>query len=352
MKFNTMKIVSIAIFAAAAMPGCSGNAAEGTETASEPCTAVTLTGIACGNIREDIVLTATTAYLLKSGVTVPVPAYVVEVCAGPGDYVYKGQPLFVLESKESHVLTPAAEKSGKEPAGGPLLSEDGVLDWKGARQVSADLQSMQSVPSGMMVIRAGADGIVTDVAEQEGNYVPEGGRLCTIADMSGFVFLLNVPYGLAGYASPGSQCSIVFPDGTCLKASVGRPLAEMDESSQTMRVIARPELSSDRMHGKHMSGPAFLPEGMNVKALLPSGLDGGMEMLLPRSVVQSNESLTEHWVMRLSDDSTAVRVPVTLGYSNADSVEVRSPELSESDRIVLTGGYGLKDGGKVVIVKK
>lgn len=78
MKFNTMKIVSIAIFAAAAMPGCSCNAAEGTETASEPCTAVKLTGIACGNIREDIVLTATTAYLLKSWVTVPVPAYVVE----------------------------------------------------------------------------------------------------------------------------------------------------------------------------------------------------------------------------------------------------------------------------------
>lgn len=74
-------------------------------------------------------------------------------------------------------------------------------------------------------------------------------------------------------------------------------------------------------------------------------------MILPRAAVQSDEALTEHWVMKLSGDSTAVTVPVTIGNSSASEIEVSSAELSVDDRIVLTGGYGLEDGAKVVVAE-
>ena len=64
--------------------------------------------------------------------------------------------------------------------------------------------------------------------------------------------------------------------------------------------------------------------------------------------MQSDETLTEHWVMRLADDSTAVKVPVETGNSTADSIEIYGP-LTPTDRIVLTGGYALADSSKIII---
>ena len=52
--------------------------------------------------------------------------------------------------------------------------------------------------------------------------------------------------------------------------------------------------------------------------------------------------------MKLIDDSTAVRVPVKIGNSTADSMEVFGP-LVPTDRIVLTGGYALPDSSKIII---
>lgn len=72
-------------------------------------------------------------------------------------------------------------------------------------------------------------------------------------------------------------------------------------------------------------------------------------MLLPKSAVHSDETLKEYWIMRLSDDSTAVMVPVKTGFSTADSIEILSPALSPQDRIILTGGYGLADGARITV---
>lgn len=46
----------------------------------------------------------------------------------------------------------------------------------------------------------------------------------------------------------------------------------------------------------------------------------------------------------LTADSTAVRVPVEVGNSNAAAIEIKSAALSPQDRIVLTGGYDLEAG--------
>lgn len=105
--------------------------------------------------------------------------------------------------------------------------------------------------------------------------------------------------------------------------------------------------------GNRTAKAPFLPEGMNVKAVFTeSGSFSDKGMILPKSAVQSDETLTEHWVMKLVDDSTAVRVPIEVGNSNASEIEIKSTALSPQDRIILTGGYGLEDGAKVVVTKE
>ena len=130
-----------------------------------------------------------------------------------------------------------------------------------------------------------------------------------------------------------------LPDGTRLDATVHVPLVTMNTASQSERVIAR-------------ATTHFLPEGMNVKAIfIANGLSSEKSMILPKSAVQSDETLSEYWVMKLLDDSTAIRVPVEVGNSNTSEIEIKSTTLSMQDRIILTGGYGLEEGAKVIITK-
>jgi hypothetical protein len=50
------------------------------------------------------------------------------------------------------------------------------------------------------------------------------------------------------------------------------------------------------------------------------------------------------------NDSTAVKVPVKKGMETKDNVEIVSPALSSSDKILLTGNYGLPDTAKVKVL--
>ena len=56
--------------------------------------------------------------------------------------------------------------------------------------------------------------------------------------------------------------------------------------------------------------------------------------------------------MKLIDDSTAVKLPVTKGFENSDEVEIVEPLLGTSDRFLLTGGYGLSDTAKITIINQ
>ena len=279
--------------------GCGQKGASNENIQEEkPRTAVTLTRTTYGKIEKEIVLSATTVYQSKSVVSAPIPAFVTEVSVQPGTRVKSGQVLYRMESKEQHVLGNGSHTS----------------------------------------IEAGCNGIVLDVQQQTGSYVAEGATLCTIAETGSLVFEINVPYEQQRYAYNGSRCTLELPDGTRLPATVHAPLATMNTVSQSERVIARAKTP-------------FLPEGMNVKAVFTSGHSTENTLVLPKSAVQSDEMLTEYWVMKLSGDSTAVRVPVEVGNSNASEMEIKSDALSPQDHIILTGGYGLEDGAKITINK-
>ena len=55
--------------------------------------------------------------------------------------------------------------------------------------------------------------------------------------------------------------------------------------------------------------------------------------------------------MKLIDSITAVKVPVKKGIETTDKVEILSPVLSDSDKILITGNYGLEDTAKVKIIQ-
>lgn len=264
---------------------------------TQPRTAVTLTHAAYGHITKTLTFQARTAYLDKSSAASPISGFITKTYVQQGMRIGPGQPLYDIESKERHA------------------TGDG----------------------GLITIKAMHRGIVLDVLQQTGSYVAEGTVLCTTAESESLIFVMNIPYEQRGYIKEGSRCIMELPDGTKLAATVMQPLATMNTASQSEQIIATAK-----------SG--FLPEGLNVNAVFTlRNTNSSESMILPTDAVQSDESLTSHWVMKLSADSTAVKVPVKVTGCSSSEIEFISADLSTEDDIILEGSYGLEDGAAVSI---
>lgn len=263
---------------------------------------VDLASVKYGSIDDDLVLSATTIYLRRNVVTSTIPAFITNVKVKLGDAVNKGDVLYELESKERRSLG------------------------NNAANIDTSLANF-----GLVKIRASASGIISTLDKQQpGDYVLEGTQLCTIAESTDLAFQVNVPYEFASYTKQGVRCNIVLPDNSEHSGNFTRSLTSMNVLAQTQTILAKTNES------------LFLPENMIVKVLVNKNSDA-KKQILPKSGVLSDEMMQEFWVMKLINDSTAVKVPVKIGNKNAENVEIISPTFSAGEQIIINGNYGLPD---------
>jgi len=303
MKILAEKVIGMMLLVT--LTACNG-AKKGTEAELTPCTEVTVTHITLGGIKDKITLLGTTAYLKKTIVTSPIAAFISGTEVQRGSRVHPGQLLYRLESTEHKALIKSAE--------------------------SSDI--------GLVAVKAYASGIVTDVLQQTGSFVPQGTELCKIADPGSMVFVLSVPYEQMKYVYRGKRCTIVLPDDSRLSATIQTPLATMTVESQVQQVTTFAKVP-------------FLPEGLTVNVLVDKGGDTRRSsgQLIEKKAVQSNETLTRYWLLKFINDTTVVHVPVKVGNDNQEQIEILSPVFSHHERFVLSGGYALEDSARVKITK-
>ena len=111
----------------------------------------------------------------------------------------------------------------------------------------------------------------------------------------------------------------------------------MDIQSQTVRYVVKP--ASNNLPG-NLIASIPLVKSTSEKALV-----------LPKPAVLGDETQTEFWVMKLINDSTAVKIVVKKGFENNEEVEITILHFLPSDRIILTGNYGLPDTARITIIK-
>ena len=290
------------------LASCGGKTATQTEQTATPKTPVDVVTVSTGSVNDELILFGTTVYLKRNIVTASIPAFIKEVNINLGDKVTKGDLLFVLQSKESKALDNNIEN------------------------IDSTFKNM-----GVIKIIAPATGIITTLDKQmPGDYILEGTQLCTLSESKDLVFQVNVPYEYTVYTETGNKCTIILPDNTRHSATFLKTLATMNMAAQTQTILAK---SDENL---------FLPENMVVKVSVSKGKQTSKQVL-PKSCVLSDEMMTEFWVMKLINDSTAVKVPVTIGNKNPELIEILSPQFSKTDRIISKGNYGLGDTALVNI---
>ncbi|MEO6819751.1 MAG: efflux RND transporter periplasmic adaptor subunit [Ginsengibacter sp.] len=277
------------------------------ETIVEPRTPVTVTSISYDPLEESVELNATSVYLQKNVVKSNLIGYVQKANIKYGDFVKRGQTLFVLKTKEATAIGNSVNK----------LDPDFKF-------------------SGVNVIKADVSGYVTEVNHQSGDYVQDGEQLAVINDSKSFVFVMNVPYEYNQYISVGNQVQLTLPDGERLLGTVKSSLPMVDSLSQTQAV----SLS--------INSPHSIPVNLIAKVKIIK-LKKTAAPTLEKKAVLSDETLNNFWVMKMINDSTAVKVPVKTGIETGDKVEILSPEFSQQDKILLNGNYGLADTALVTV---
>jgi multidrug efflux pump subunit AcrA (membrane-fusion protein) len=147
------------------------------------------------------------------------------------------------------------------------------------------------------------------------------------------VLVVNVPYEYHQYVYRGRSCTVKFPDGKIIQTSIQEEVPFIDSASQTQSFLIR------------FPGNQLLPENMNLIVHIP--VQQKLNALsLPLEAIQTNETQDEFWVMKLVNDSLAIRLPVTVGLQN-DSLREIISGISINDKIIVKGAYGLTDSSLV-----
>lgn len=297
------------LFAAGCGPGRgqAGDAADKSDSTEkvDARTPVSVSTVSQGSLDDYIELNAVSAFLQKSYVKATANGYLQANDVYPGKYVETGQPLFTLKTKEAQTL------------GNSIKLLDSTFKF-----------------SGLIHINANQHGYITQLNHQSGDYVQDGEQLAVISDRNSFVFLLELPYELRPVVLSQRSVVLQLPDGEKLNGIIGPVMPTVDSVSQTQNVVIR-------VNTQHA-----IPENLIAKVRIMKASHGSVQSL-PRAAVLSDETESDFWVMKMTDSSTAVKVPVKKGIETADRVEILSPVFSPSDRILVSGNYGLPDTAKV-----
>jgi len=288
---------------------CNNSSSPKKEESPKVSTPVTVTAIENTSISEMISFNAVSMYQRKNIVKSTINGYVGKSFINQGDIVQAGKQLYAIKTKEGDALS-------------KLNSNDSLFLF-----------------TNKLSIVAPTSGVVIESNKQTNDYINDGEQLCVIAGQSSFVFLLNVPFEQNKYAVSGRNCSILLPDSTVLSGTITGKLATVDPASQTQSFIVKP------------SSYTLLPENLSVLVqIIKSKKDNAQ--VIDKSCLLSDETMENFWVMKLINDTTAVKIGITKGISEGNKVEIVSPTFTRNDRIINTGNYGLSDTAFVNIIHR
>lgn len=261
------------------------------------------------DIKEYLTFNGVSQFQKKENIRSNVTGYVSYMKYKIGDRIRKGQVFASVRTKEQDALREAIK-----------------IDTSLAKFV------------GPLSIRSNATGVITVLNVQNNNYMAEGDVLATVVEPRSLVVQVNVPYEYEDSVSIGSTCEIIFQNEETITAKITGKLPTIDTVGQSQSfLISLPNED--------------LPENLNVQVRMVY-LEDAKAMTVPKTAVQTNELLTEYWVLKLNKDSIAIKHSVTPKLKNDSLVQIESNGLQLGDMVVTEGGYQMQDSTLVSFKKQ
>jgi biotin carboxyl carrier protein len=311
---NYVKKVSLKMFSylisallSFSIVACSGDNNSGDENINTG-TPVEITNPQVMNLSDYIELNAYTVFLNKEIIRTPFEGFVAKIYKNIGDEVNPGDVLFSVKTKESAAVDSLRINIGNK------------------------------VFNGIIEIKAKTKGVLTELDYHTGDFISGGEQLAIVSNPSSMRIKLNVPFEDATKIKIGDLCIIRLPGGAKLNGYIEKSVPSVDPASQTQTFLIKLPENKE------------LPENLNVLVKIPVKLFKDATVI-PKSAVVTDVTEDTFWLMKLINDTTAIRVNINKGIETDSLVQVITPTLSKSDRIISSGAYGLPDTSKIEIVK-
>lgn len=304
MKLRVIAVIAV-IAALFATYGCK-NVSNKNIIERRPGLPVTVLSVRYGQMLSYIELSATSRFMYKGIIKTPVAGYIENMEIAQGEAVEKNQTLFTIRTKEASALL---ADSAKNP------EFTGLID-----------------------VKTAIKGIISSVEHPKGDYVTEGDQLCQVVLPESFVFILDVPFELSRFVNVTTRCEIILPDSSLMRGVVTSRFPVMAGGSQTEQFVVK--LYESRK----------LPENLTVKVrIVKENIKDAVS--LSKSCILTDETMQSYWVMKLINDSVAVKVPVKTGITQGDYVQILQPLFNSADMFLSTGNFGLGDTASVKVNK-
>ena len=281
----------------------------------------------------------------------PQPARITRVYVATGQHVTQGDPLVELDQTPFRAATQAAEATlaAAEKANDrqQRLASEGIVARKDADQAAADAAKARADAANarraeqLSVVRSPLGGVVTRMTAVLGATADVAQPLVEVADPAALDILLNVTPTDAGRIRRGAKVTLSAgqnatgePLGIGTVADVG---GTVDTASRSVNVrvqaptTRRPLRISETIYGQ--IAVAVHPDAITVplEALVPDGED--------------------FKVFVVDAAGTAHERKVSVG-GRADKVAEITQGLTNGERVVTYGAYGVSDSAKVVPAKQ
>jgi len=221
-----------------------------------------------------------------------------------GDRVTGGENIFIIRTKESRAMDSSN-----------LIPED--IKFKGSVKIYTK-----------------NNGTLIKMFYHLGDYVMDGDQLALLAAPQSLRVSLNVPFKFMNLVRNSGNIIVTLPDGRQFSAKLGNIMPSVDQISQTQTVILT------------IPNSEYIPDSLNVKVMLPNSVTADA-IVLPKTAIQSNETQSEFWIMKVINDTLAVKIIIKKGIENDGFVQILEPPLSINDKFIIEGAYGLEDSTKV-----
>lgn len=251
-------------------------------------------------------LNANTIYLKQEIVRATFQGFVDKTNKNVGDNIKQGDLLFVIKTKEADAANNAQINSGDQQF------------------------------NGLVKISARTDGVITELNHQTGDFVSDGEQLALLVNPQSLRIILEVPFQLAKSISDNGSYTIQLPDGKEYTTHVSKRVPSIDPVNQTQKFILE------------INTKLNLPANLNLNVKIPIK-SVGEAIALPKSSVMTNETQTEFWVMKIVNDSLAVKLDIKKGIEVDDFVQIKEPLINLNDRFIIEGAYGLPDTAHISI---
>jgi hypothetical protein len=260
------------------------------------------------NLKDYLKLNASTIFLNKEIIRAPLSGFIEKIYKNIGDEVNPGDDLFQVKTKES------------------------------AASDSLSIKIGDSIFNGSVLIKAKSKGVLTELNYHAGDLITEGEQLAIVSNPNSLNIKLNVPFEDAQKINIGQNCEITLPGGEKLNGIIYRSVPSVDPSSQTQAYLIK------------LLKQVELPENLNVFVIIPFRTFSNA-IVLPKSSVMTNVTEDTFWIMKLVNDTTALRIGIKRGIETDSLTQILSPKLSLSDRVISSGAYGLPDTASVEVLR-